>query len=57
MALTGARADGWLPSHAYLGLDRLGGAVRRIDDAAVESGRDPADLRKVYKRVGPHRAR
>jgi alkanesulfonate monooxygenase SsuD/methylene tetrahydromethanopterin reductase-like flavin-dependent oxidoreductase (luciferase family) len=52
LALTGARADGWLPSHAYLGLDRLGDAVRRIDAAAVEAGRDPATLRKVYNVAG-----
>jgi alkanesulfonate monooxygenase SsuD/methylene tetrahydromethanopterin reductase-like flavin-dependent oxidoreductase (luciferase family) len=56
LALTGARADGWLPSHAYLGLDRLGDAVRRLDDAAAQAGRDPARLRKVYNvagRIGP----
>jgi alkanesulfonate monooxygenase SsuD/methylene tetrahydromethanopterin reductase-like flavin-dependent oxidoreductase (luciferase family) len=52
LALTGARADGWLPSHAFLGLDRLGDAVRRVDDAAVEAGRDPAAIRKVYNISG-----
>ncbi|MCF6421346.1 MULTISPECIES: LLM class flavin-dependent oxidoreductase [Amycolatopsis] len=52
LALTGARADGWLPSHAYLGLDRLGDAVRRIDDAAAGAGRDPAGIRKVYNVSG-----
>ncbi|MGW4057739.1 LLM class flavin-dependent oxidoreductase [Amycolatopsis sp. NPDC004747] len=52
LALTGARADGWLPSHAYLGLDRLPDAVRRLDDAAAEAGRDPASLRKIYNVSG-----
>ena len=52
LALTGRRADGWLPSHAFLGLDRLGDAVRRLDDAAAQAGRDPAGLRKVYNIAG-----
>lgn len=52
LALTGARADGWLPSHAYLGLDRLHDAVARIDDAAADAGRDPASIRKVYNIAG-----
>jgi len=29
LALTGAAADGWLPSHAFLGLDALPDAIRR----------------------------
>lgn len=52
LALTGARADGWLPSHAYLGLDALPQAVQRIDDAATAAGRDPAAIRKVYNIAG-----
>ena len=52
LALTGARADGWLPSHAYLGLDALRAAVARIDAAAIDAGRDPAGLRKVYNIAG-----
>ena len=52
LALTGASADGWLPSHAYLGLDALPAAVARIDTAAAEAGRDPAALRKVYNIAG-----
>ncbi|MHA6782059.1 LLM class flavin-dependent oxidoreductase [Pseudonocardia saturnea] len=52
LALTGTKADGWLPSHAFLGLDRLGEAVARIDDAATAAGRDPARLRKVYNISG-----
>lgn len=59
LALTGTKADGWLPSHAFLGLDRLGDAVARIDDAAAAAGRDPARLRKVYNisgLIGPESA-
>jgi hypothetical protein len=52
LALTGAEADGWMPSHAFLGLDRLGEAVTRIDDAASAAGRDPGGLRKIYNIAG-----
>lgn len=52
LALTGAKADGWMPSHAFLGLDRLGEAVTRINDAATAAGRDPARLRKIYNISG-----
>ena len=52
LALTGAEADGWMPSHAYLGLDRLAEAVDRINDAAAAAGRDPARLRKIYNISG-----
>jgi alkanesulfonate monooxygenase SsuD/methylene tetrahydromethanopterin reductase-like flavin-dependent oxidoreductase (luciferase family) len=52
LALTGAKADGWLPSLSYLGLDRLGEAVARIDEAAVHAGRDPGAIRKVYNLNG-----
>ena len=50
--LTGAKANGWLPSHAYLGLDRLRAASSRVDDAARAAGRDPAQLRKLYNIAG-----
>ena len=52
LSLTGARADGWLPSHAFLGLGQLGDAVKRLDDAAADAGRDPAGIRKVYNIAG-----
>lgn len=52
LALTGARADGWLPSSSHLPPDRLGEAVRRVDTAATDAGRDPARLRKVYHLMG-----
>jgi alkanesulfonate monooxygenase SsuD/methylene tetrahydromethanopterin reductase-like flavin-dependent oxidoreductase (luciferase family) len=52
LALTGRKADGWMPSYGFLGLDRLGDAVTRIDSGAQEAGRDPATLRKVYNLNG-----
>ncbi|MEV4452187.1 LLM class flavin-dependent oxidoreductase [Streptomyces mirabilis] len=52
LELTGSRADGWMPSLFSLGLDRLGEAVARIDDAAARAGRDPGAIRKVYNLNG-----
>ncbi|MFD3939134.1 LLM class flavin-dependent oxidoreductase [Streptomyces sp. NPDC058611] len=52
LALTGAKADGWIPSLSYLGPDRLAEATARIDDAALQAGRDPAAIRKVYNLNG-----
>jgi hypothetical protein len=52
LALTGTKADGWLPSLGFLGLDRLGEAVTRIDSAAEQAGRDPTAIRKVYNLNG-----
>ena len=52
LALTGRKADGWMPSYGFLGLDRLGDAVARLDGGAAEAGRDPASLRKIYNLNG-----
>ncbi|MCL8010070.1 LLM class flavin-dependent oxidoreductase [Streptomyces sp. AS02] len=52
LELTGTKADGWMPSLGFLGLDRLGEAVARLDDAAARAGRDPAGLRKSYNLNG-----
>ncbi|MGW0854525.1 LLM class flavin-dependent oxidoreductase [Streptomyces sp. NPDC002690] len=52
LALTGRKADGWIPSYGFFGLDRLADAVARIDAAARDAGRDPAALRKVYNLNG-----
>ncbi|ADI04634.1 putative oxidoreductase [Streptomyces bingchenggensis BCW-1] len=52
LELTGAKADGWMPSLGHLGLDRLGEAVARLDDAAARAGRDPGELRKSYNLNG-----
>jgi alkanesulfonate monooxygenase SsuD/methylene tetrahydromethanopterin reductase-like flavin-dependent oxidoreductase (luciferase family) len=47
LALTGAKADGWLPSLGYIALDELAGANARIDDAAANAGRRGADVRRL----------
>ncbi|MFD3590632.1 LLM class flavin-dependent oxidoreductase [Streptomyces sp. NPDC058683] len=52
LTLTGRKADGWMPSYGFLGLDRLKDAVARLDAGAKEAGRDPAALRKIYNLNG-----
>ncbi|GGV09739.1 N5,N10-methylene tetrahydromethanopterin reductase [Actinomadura cremea] len=46
--LTGRVADGWLARSTRVPPKGLAEARRRIDDAAVRVGRDPADVRRGY---------
>ena len=48
LRLTGARADGWLPSMGYADPDALAELSAVIDEAAIEAGRSPADIRRLY---------
>lgn len=48
----GRVADGWVPSHAYAGPDKLPDMHARIDEGAAEAGRDPAGIRRVYNLWG-----
>jgi hypothetical protein len=52
LALTGRLADGWLPSSGYAGPDQLAAMNKIIDEAAVEAGRDPAEVRRLYNVSG-----
>jgi alkanesulfonate monooxygenase SsuD/methylene tetrahydromethanopterin reductase-like flavin-dependent oxidoreductase (luciferase family) len=52
LRMTGALADGWMPSLGFLGLDRLPDAVARVNAGAEEAGRDPSGIRKVYNLNG-----
>ncbi|GAB2647643.1 LLM class flavin-dependent oxidoreductase [Kribbella swartbergensis] len=52
LAVTGRLADGWLPSSAYAGPDQLAAMNKIIDEAAVEAGRDPASVRRLYNLSG-----
>ncbi|MGW6130906.1 LLM class flavin-dependent oxidoreductase [Cellulomonas sp. NPDC055163] len=53
LALTGQKADGWLPSLSYLGSPQdMAGANARIDDAALAAGRRPADVRRLLNISG-----
>jgi alkanesulfonate monooxygenase SsuD/methylene tetrahydromethanopterin reductase-like flavin-dependent oxidoreductase (luciferase family) len=48
LRLTGAHADGWLPSMGYADPDALPELSEVIDEAAVEAGRSPAEIRRLY---------
>jgi alkanesulfonate monooxygenase SsuD/methylene tetrahydromethanopterin reductase-like flavin-dependent oxidoreductase (luciferase family) len=48
MRLIGRMADGWVPSHGYMGPAAFRKASARIDDAARAAGRDPAAIRRLY---------
>jgi alkanesulfonate monooxygenase SsuD/methylene tetrahydromethanopterin reductase-like flavin-dependent oxidoreductase (luciferase family)/hemerythrin-like domain-containing protein len=48
LALTGAKADGWLPSQAYVELDDLPRMNAAIDDAATAAGRRPDQVRRLF---------
>jgi hemerythrin-like domain-containing protein len=52
LALTGASADGWLPSLGYADPDALPAMNAAIDEAAVAAGRAPADVRRLYNISG-----
>jgi alkanesulfonate monooxygenase SsuD/methylene tetrahydromethanopterin reductase-like flavin-dependent oxidoreductase (luciferase family) len=52
LRMTGALADGWVPSQSYLPPDQVPEAMKRIDDAAAAEGRDPKQLRRVYNLIG-----
>jgi hemerythrin-like domain-containing protein len=47
LALTGTKADGWLPSLAYLELGDLPAMNAAIDEAAVAAGRRPEAIRRL----------
>ncbi|WP_253289613.1 LLM class flavin-dependent oxidoreductase [Verrucosispora sioxanthis] len=47
LALTGRRADGWLPSLAYLQPGDLARGNAIIDEAATDAGRSPTDVRRL----------
>ena len=47
LALTGAKADGWLPSMAYAGIAQLPDMNAAVDRAAEAAGRRPADIRRL----------
>jgi len=47
LALTGAKADGWLPSMSYVELGDLPRMNAAIDAAAVEAGRSPSEIRRL----------
>ncbi|HWS31639.1 MAG TPA: LLM class flavin-dependent oxidoreductase [Actinoplanes sp.] len=52
LALTGRRADGWLPSLSYLKPGDLAAGNKIIDEAALAAGRPPSDIRRLLN-IGP----
>jgi alkanesulfonate monooxygenase SsuD/methylene tetrahydromethanopterin reductase-like flavin-dependent oxidoreductase (luciferase family)/iron-sulfur cluster repair protein YtfE (RIC family) len=52
LRLTGRLADGWLPSSSYAGPEALARMTEVLDEAAVEAGRDPAAVRRLYNVEG-----
>lgn len=48
LELTGRVGDGWLPSQAYVPPETLAERNARIDAAALQAGRDPAQVRRLY---------
>lgn len=52
LALTGARADGWIPSMGYAEPDVLARMSATIDRAAGEAGRSPLEIRRLYNLNG-----
>jgi alkanesulfonate monooxygenase SsuD/methylene tetrahydromethanopterin reductase-like flavin-dependent oxidoreductase (luciferase family) len=52
LRLTGELADGWLPSSPYAPPDQLAAMNAVIDAAAVEAGRSPAAVRRIYNIAG-----
>src|SRR5215218_5698451 len=52
LRLTGAKADGWLPSLSYLPLEDVAAANRTIDEAATGAGRDPREIRRLLNIQG-----
>ncbi|MGN6300964.1 MAG: LLM class flavin-dependent oxidoreductase [Angustibacter sp.] len=55
LRITGAHADGWLPSLGYVGVDALGPLNAAIDAAATDAGRDPGAVRRLYNVHGDFR--
>ena len=47
LAVTGALADGWIPSLGYMPAEQIPAMRRRIDAAAQAAGRRPADIRAI----------
>jgi len=57
LRLTGTKADGWLPSLAYMQPGDLEAGHAAIDEAAVAAGRDPREIRRLLNIGGQFAAR
>jgi alkanesulfonate monooxygenase SsuD/methylene tetrahydromethanopterin reductase-like flavin-dependent oxidoreductase (luciferase family) len=52
LELVGRRADGWVPSLGYAPPEQLEEGQKRVDAAAEQAGRDPAEVRRLYNISG-----
>ena len=52
LELTGRMGDGWLPSSFYSPPEAVAEQVKVLDAAAVDAGRDPARIRRIYNISG-----
>ncbi len=52
LRVTGRLADGWVPSMGYADPPALAEMNARIDEAALEAGRLPVDIRRIYNVFG-----
>jgi len=52
LRLVGRKGDGWLPSYAYLQPGDLERGHAAIDEAAIEAGRDPREIRRLLNITG-----
>jgi alkanesulfonate monooxygenase SsuD/methylene tetrahydromethanopterin reductase-like flavin-dependent oxidoreductase (luciferase family) len=52
LRLTGELADGWLPSSPYAPPEQLAAMNAVIDAAAIDAGRSPAAVRRIYNISG-----
>lgn len=52
LRLIGQKADGWMPSLPYLKPGEFQAANKLIDQAAVEAGRDPREIRRIVNIAG-----
>ena len=52
LRLTGRKAEGWLPSLPYLKDGDLQNGNKIIDEAAIEAGRDPREIRRLLNIAG-----
>ena len=48
LGLVGRLADGWIPSSPFLPPEQLPAANQIIDGAAVDAGRSPGSVRRIY---------
>lgn len=52
LGVLGRLADGWIPSSSYVPPEALPEKLQRIDDSALEVGRQPQEIRRIYNVMG-----